>query len=256
MTGQVVTSESVSPSRLWARRLNRGAYRFAKYWLLSFSLLIGLYVGLPFLAPVFMAAGFEFPARIIYGIYSFLCHQLPQRSYFLFGQQFTYSLPEIQAVWQNTTSFGVLRQFIGNPQMGWKVAWSDRMVSMYTSILIFSWIWYALRRRLGKLSWQGLLLFLLPMAVDGLSHMVSDISGIGQGFRDSNAWLASLTNNSLPASFYAGDAWGSFNSIMRILSGIFFGAGVVWFGYPYLAEYFEDFKLNIQEKFARAGLSL
>ena len=256
MTGQVVTSQSVSPSRLWARRLNRWAYRFAKYWLLSFSLLIGLYVGLPFLASVFMTAGLEFPARIIYGIYSFLCHQLPQRSYFLFGQQFTYSLPEIQTAWQNTTNFGVLRQFIGNPQMGWKVAWSDRMVSMYTSILFFSWVWYALRRRLGKLSWQGLLLFLLPMAVDGLSHMVSDISGIGQGFRDSNAWLASLTNNSLPISFYAGDAWGSFNSIMRLLSGVFFGAGVVWFGYPYLAEYFEDFKLNIQEKFARAGLSL
>lgn len=256
MTDQVVTNESVSPSRLWARRLNRWAYRFAKYWLLSFSLLIGLYVGLPFLAPVLMAAGLEFPARIIYGIYSFLCHQLPQRSYFLFGQQFTYSLPEIQAAWQNTTSFGVLRQFIGNPQMGWKVAWSDRMVSMYTSILLFSWVWYALRRQLGKLSWQGLLLFLLPMAVDGLSHMVSDISGIGQGFRDSNAWLASLTNNSLPVNFYAGDAWGSFNSIMRLISGIFFGAGVVWFGYPYLAEYFEDFKHNIQEKFARAGLSL
>ena len=256
MTRQFAASTPVPQSRVWARRLNRWVYKFAKYWILSFSLLIGLYVGLPFLAPVFMAAGLEFPARIIYGIYSFLCHQLPQRSYFLFGQQFTYSLPEIQAAWQDTTSFSILRQFIGNPQMGWKVAWSDRMVSMYTSILFFSWVWYALRKRIGGLSWQGLLVFLLPMAIDGLTHMVSDIAGIGQGFRDTNAWLAALTSNSLPPTFYAGDAWGSFNSIMRLISGVFFGAGLVWFGYRYLNEYFEDFKLKIQQKFARAGIPL
>ncbi len=251
-----VVSAPPSNSRLWARRVSRWGYYFSRYWILSFSVLIGLYVGLPFMAPVFMTLGLEFPARAIYTIYSFLCHQLPQRSYFLFGSQFTYSLAEIQAVWQDTTSFGILRQFIGNPSMGWKVAWSDRMVSMYTSILIFSWIWYPLRRRLRGLGWQGLLILIIPMAVDGFTHMFSDFAGLGQGFRDSNAWLAALTNNSLPATFYAGDAWGSFNSIMRLITGILFGAGVVWFGYPYLDEFFEDIKLKIQEKFQRAGIRL
>lgn len=43
----------------------------------------------------------------------------------------------------------------------------------------------------------------------------SDLAGIGQGFRDSNAWLAALSQQSLPAAFYAGDAWGSFNAWMR-----------------------------------------
>jgi len=38
-----------------------------------------------------------------------------------------------------------------------------------------------------------LILFLLPMAVDGTSHLISDFAGIGQGFRDSNAWLATFT---------------------------------------------------------------
>ncbi len=251
-----VVSAPPSNSRLWARRVSRWGYYFSRYWILSFSVLMGLYVGLPFMAPVFMTLGLEFPARAIYTIYSFLCHQLPQRSYFLFGSQFTYSLAEIQAVWQDTTSFGILRQFIGNPSMGWKVAWSDRMVSMYTSILIFSWIWYPLRRRLRGLGWQGLLILIIPMAVDGFTHMFSDFAGLGQGFRDSNAWLAALTNNSLPATFYAGDAWGSFNSIMRLITGILFGAGVVWFGYPYLDEFFEDIKLKIQEKFQRAGIRL
>ena len=251
-----VVSAPPSNSRLWARRASRLGYYFSRYWILSFSVLIGLYVGLPFMAPVFMALRLEFPARAIYTIYSFLCHQLPQRSYFLFGPQFTYSLADIQAAWQDTTNFGILRQFIGNPAMGWKVAWSDRMVSMYTSILIFSWIWYPLRRWLRGLSWQGLLILIFPMAVDGFTHMFSDFAGLGQGFRDSNAWLAALTNNSLPATFYAGDAWGSFNSIMRLITGILFGAGVVWFGYPYLDEFFEDIKLKIQEKFQRAGVRL
>ncbi|MHB1449070.1 MAG: DUF2085 domain-containing protein [Bellilinea sp.] len=255
MTGQTAAIP-ITKSRLWARRVSRWGYKFSRYWILSLSVLIGLYVGLPFLAPVFMALGLEFPARIIYIIYSFLCHQLPQRSYFLFGQQFTYSLADIQAVWQNTTNFRILRQFIGTPEMGWKVAWSDRMVSMYTGILLFSWIWYPLRRRIRGLSWQGLLIFLLPMAVDGFTHMLSDLAGIGQGFRDTNAWLAALTNNSFPATFYAGDMWGSFNSIMRLVTGLLFGAGVVWFGFPYLNEYFEDFKLKIQEKFQRAGIPL
>ncbi|MHB8818688.1 MAG: hypothetical protein ACYC7M_06470, partial [Bellilinea sp.] len=61
MTWQFAASTPVPQSRVWARRFNRWVYKFAKYWILCFSLLIGLYVGLPFLAPVFMAAGLEFP---------------------------------------------------------------------------------------------------------------------------------------------------------------------------------------------------
>jgi len=131
-----------------------------------------------------------------------------------------------------------LRQFIGNPEMGWKVAWSDRMVSMFTSLWLFGLLWWPLRRRLRPLPWWGLVLFLLPMALDGSSHFVSDLSGIGQGFRDSNAWLVALTRGALPPDFYAGDAWGSFNSLMRLLTGILFGLGVAWFGLPYLDQAF------------------
>jgi hypothetical protein len=67
---------------------------------------------------------------------------------------------------------------------------------------------------------------------------VSDLAGIGQGFRDSNAWLAAITNQAFAPSFYAGDALGSFNAWMRLLTGILFGLGVVWFGFPYLDEAF------------------
>ncbi len=203
-------------------------------WIIPLSLALGIYIGFPFLAPVFMHLGMTGEARVIYVIYSWLCHQLPERSYFLFGSKLTYSLSEIQSAWKSTTNPAILRQFIGSYQMGWKVAWSDRMISLYGGVFIFGLVWWPFRRRIKPLPWWALLLFLLPMAIDGSSHFVSDLAGIGQGFRANNLWLASITRSSLPAGFYSGDAWGSFNSLMRLITGILFGMGVVWFGYPYL----------------------
>ncbi len=209
-----------------------------RYWIIPLSILLGLYAGTPFLAPVFMHIGWTSAAKVIYFIYSWLCHQLPERSFFLFGSRFTYSLAEVQNAWQNTISPVILRQFIGNPELGWKVAWSDRMVSMVTSLWFFGLVWWMVRRRVKPLPWWGLVLFLLPMAVDGTSHFFSDLAGIGRGFRDVNIWLAVLTRHSFQASFYAGDAWGSFNSLIRLLTGILFGVGIVWYTYPYMDKIF------------------
>jgi uncharacterized membrane protein len=207
---------------------------------LLFALGYGAFVLLPFLAPALMQIGWQNPANAIYFVYSFLCHQLPERSYFLFGPKLMVSLPEIQAAWQNTLNPLVLREFIGNPQMGWKVAWSDRMVSLYASIWVFGLLWYPLRHRIKPLIWWGLVLLVLPLAIDGTTHLISDLAGFGQGFRDSNAWLVLMTQNRFPVSFYAGDAWGSFNAWLRLLTGVIFGLGVVWFGFPYIDQAFSD----------------
>ena len=208
--------------------------------LVLFTLVWGIFVSLPFLAPMFMHWGWSEAGHLIYRIYSFTCHQLPQRSFFLFGPKTMYPLADIQAAFQATNNPAILRQFIGNPELGWKVGWSDRMFSMYTFILPATWIWVAFRKKLGYLSIWGLLFFLAPMILDGTTHLISDIAGFGQGFRDSNIWLASITNNSLPASFYAGDALGSFNSWMRLLSGAFFAIGIVWFALSYIYEVVEN----------------
>jgi hypothetical protein len=72
--------------------------------------------------------------------------------------------------------------------------------------------------------------------LDGGTHAVSDFAGIGQGFRDTNAWLAVLTNNVLPATFYVGDALGSFNSIMRFITGLLAGLGIAWLTFPYIFQ--------------------
>ncbi len=205
-------------------------------WLVIFFAVYGIWVWLPWLAPIFMHIGWEQAGRVVYFIYSFFCHQLPERSFFFFGQKTMYSLKEIQAAWQNTINPLILRQFIGNGNMGWKLAWSDRMVSFYTSVWIFALAWYPFRRRIKPLSWWGFALLLAPITVDGGTHFLSDLAGLGQGFRVTNQWLAVLTNNAFPAWFYYGDALGSFNSWMRLITGPLAGLGIVWFAFPTLFQ--------------------
>ena len=216
--------------------LNRAAYTFSRRWFIGILLLTGVWVSLPWFAPVFMWLGWEKPAEAIYFLYSIQCHQLPQRSFFLFGQSMTYPLDQIQTVWRNTFDPALLRKFIGNTNMGFKVAWSDRMVSAYSSIPLAALLWWSQRKRIRPLSFLGFVLLALPMAIDGGTHVLSDLTGIGQGFRFTNDWLAGLTNFSLSTTFYVGDALGSFNSWMRLITGVLFGFGVVWFSFPYIAE--------------------
>lgn len=217
-----------------------------RHWIIVFAVLLGLYVGLPFLAPVFMQLGWTGGGKAIYTLYSTQCHQLPQRSFFLFGDKSMYSLTEVQNAWNNTLNPLILRQFVGNPEMGWKVAWSDRMVSMYSSILVFGLLWWPFRQRIKPLPWWGFILLTMPMAIDGITHLIGDFAGLGQGFRDSNAWLAALTKNALPTNFYAGDALGSINSWMRLVTGVLFGLAIVWFGFPYINDWLEDIAYPIE----------
>lgn len=208
----------------------------AQHWFQVFLAIYGFWVFLPFVAPVFMSLGWTVPGKVIYLIYSFFCHQLPERSFFFFGPKAMYSLSEIQAAWQDTANPMILRQFVGNETMGWKVAWSDRMISFYGGVWLFALLWYPLRRRARALPWWGFVLLLLPIIVDGTTHAISDLAGIGQGFRDNNIWLAVLTNNALPASFYLGDAIGSFNSWARLISGLWAGFAIVWLLFPYIFQ--------------------
>ena len=225
-----------SNKRSLAIILNRFVYRVSRHWVFFFSFLLLLFVGLPWLAPLFMKWGMTHAANAIYLLYSLQCHQMPQRSFFLFGGHPMYTLPEIQSAWMNTNNPLELRRFVGNPTMGWKVAWSDRMVYMYGSILLFTAVFFLpLRKRLKSPTLPVFLLLLLPMALDGGSHFISDlVGGIGGGFRYANDWLAGLTGNAFPATFYIGDALGSFNSWMRLISGLCFGLAVVWFLYPHI----------------------
>ncbi len=252
-----------------ALTVDRFAFDLAQHWLLYVNVLLGIFVLAPFAAPALMAIGATAPADAIYFFYGFLCHQLPQRSLFLFGHKASYSLAEISRAWQYD-NFLTLRAFIGNEAMGWKVAWSDRMVSMYGSLwiggLLFAWLRLrhperkpALTRSVSEgrgalLSPPVVWLFvgILPMGLDGFSHMINDIvAGLsGTGFRDTNAWLQFLTGNIFPAKFYAGDALGSFNNLARLVTGALFGLTTVLFLYPFVETAMRD-----MERQARARLA-
>jgi uncharacterized membrane protein len=243
MSHVVNTSSTITRSPSQTQRLilmKRIVLGFARHWLLFVNLLIAIWVILPWLAPVFMHLGWNSLGKAVYLFYSFQCHQMPQRSFFLFGDKAMYSLAEIQAAGGNITNPFLMRQFIGNPEMGWKVAWSDRMVSMYTSILFGGLLYGLVRKQLKPLSFWMFALLLLPMGLDGGTHMISDLNGMGQGFRDTNFWLQILTNNTFSTAFYQGDALGSFNSWARLISGLLFGIALVAFAFPYINDSFAD----------------
>ena len=220
------------------------ANALVRHWLLLVNLSLGLFVLGAVAAPALMALGLDLPGRLLYILYGFTCHQLPQRSYFLFGPALvqTYS-------WEQLLTAGMdpawPRQFLGTAEMGYKVGVAHRNTAIYCSLLLGGLL-FAVSSRLGKRErWQfsrrkhlvPWLLALLLMAVDGGSHLVSEVSG--WDFRVDNGWLRLLAGGALPSHFYMGDGVGSFNWLMRTLTGALVGLTTIWFLLPILQKGFE-----------------
>jgi uncharacterized membrane protein len=143
-----------------------------------------------------------------------------------------------------------LRGFVGDAKVGFKLGMAQRNTAIYTTIFLAGLAYPWLRKRLPRLSWPLFLLLILPMALDGCSHVVSEITGLG--FRETNAWLASLTGSVCPETFYIGTTAGSFNWLMRTLTGAQFAVACVWFAYPYLERGFADVGHQAESKLGRA----
>jgi len=225
-------------SEVPAVTVKRQASWFEQHWLLAFNLFWGIFSLGPWTAPIFMKLGWNGAGRVVYFIYNFFCHQLPERSWFLFGPKFSYTQAEIGQVWDISNEL-VRRQFIGTPVMGWKVAWSDRMVGMYTTIFLLGLVYALLRERgifVRGIPWWGFFLFITPLAIDGTTHLIND--ALRLSFRDTNQWAVALTGGIFPPQFYAGDLFGSLNSVLRLVTGFLFGWGVVWFMWPMMEEEF------------------
>ena len=193
---------------------DKAIFKLAKHWLALANLFWGLYVGLPILAPVLMDAGLTTPANIIYILYRPLCHQRPTRSYFIGGPQVYYSPEELAA---GGVDVGPFSRDIGNETLGWKVAFCERDVAIYSSIFVAGLVYGLIRRWLGKwrMRFRYFLIFLVPMGIDGTLQLF--------GFYEST-WL------------------------MRTLTGVFFGVGAVVFAYPYAEEGFADVRKSINDK--------
>jgi uncharacterized membrane protein len=194
--------------------VDKAIFKLAKHWLALANLFWGLYVGLPFLAPVLMDAGWTVPAKVIYTIYRPACHQRPERSYFLGGPAAVYSVEELEAAGVDTNPFV---RAIGNEQVGWKVAFCERDVAIYGSIFLTGLGYALVRNRLRKrrMRLRHLALFLVPMAIDGVLQLF--------GLYEST--------------------W-----IMRTITGVAVGIGAVLFAYPYIDEGFADVRRTINSK--------
>lgn len=176
----------------------------ARHWLLLINVAVAVYLFLPLTAPVLVQAGYERPAQAVYSLYSFACHQLPERSYFLFGDEPFYSLSALES---NGLAAGLnlfeRRAFVGDPATGYKTALCQRDIAIYGSVLLCGLLFGLVRRRLQPPSLKVYLLFLIPIALDGLTQLF--------GLRSSNWWL-------------------------RTFTGAVFGGASVWLAYPYLQE--------------------
>lgn len=225
--------------------MDRILYTLARRWLLFLNLAIAVYVGLPMLAPVLMQAGLTGPATFLYRVYSPMCHQLASRSFFLFGEQPAYpraiagsslrpieefmpGIPEFveastdPAEW--STFLWPARRFVGNEQMGYKMALCQRDISIYVAMLAGGLLYGLLRRR-GPLRpmpfWLFLLIGIGPIALDGFSQLFSQFFVGGQF--EALARLFPLRESS---------------PLLRSLTGAIFGLSIVWLVYPRLDEQF------------------
>lgn len=220
---------------------DRFSFWMANHWLVLVMLLMGLYLGLPFLAPVLMKAGAPAPAGVIYMAYSPLCHQLGFRSFFLFGEQPYYPRAaagmEGIATFEQATGINELdlltsRSFSGNEKVGYKIAICQRDVAIYGGILIFGLIFGLTRRRIPPLHWiLWLIIAITPMGLDGFSQLLSQLN-------------IPLLSTLLP--------FRESTPFLRVLTGFLFGFGTAWFGLPYVEESMRETNELLIRKFSVA----
>ena len=238
------------PSRTIIIWLQKSILTLSRHWFLVANLLSGTVLALALAAPALMALGQPSAAQIVYGWLAPHDHQLPQRSYFLFGRSgwlHSYSLEQVLAWGADPAN---LRAFVGNPEIGFKLGLNHRMVAIFGAIFLggLSWGLAGGRPRLGP---GGFLLLALPLLLDGFSHMLSENSGIG--FRATNTWAVSLTGGALPGWFYQGTTIGSLNWLLRTVTGLLFGLGLVWFLFTYMSYRFGLMRVQLEAKLHKIG---
>jgi uncharacterized membrane protein len=190
-----------SGTDLWAQRITRVLTRFmcwfSQHWVLFANTALALYLALPFLAPVLAHAGHDWWARAVYLVFRPLCHQIPERSFYLFGRQLVYSYAELSELLGGV----VPQRHIGNDDLGYKVAVCQRDVAIYGFALLSGLLFAPLRQRVKTLPLKRFGLMIVPMAIDGIGQLL--------GLWESSWWS-------------------------RVLTGGLFGLACVWLAFPYL----------------------
>jgi uncharacterized membrane protein len=164
----------------------------ARHWLVGVNAAVALFIGGALAAPLLAALGLAPAADALYAAYHLTCHQWAFRSFFVFGTQVVYAPQQLLAL--GLDPFG----FVGQPGLGWKIAFCERDLAIYTSVLIAG-LMYARNRALTAASAKVYAVLILPMAIDGFSQLF--------GWREST-WE------------------------LRTVTGALFGVASVWLLYP------------------------
>ncbi len=175
--------------------LDRVARFLGRNWLKFMAVGLGIFSILPWLAPIFAALGWWGVADPIYTVYAIQCHQLPEREAHIFGY-------EVCQCW--------------------------RCNALYGGMFIFSLVFMGTRNKdLALFKWMKkplpawvFILFLVPMAIDGFTHMFG---------------LREPSDPGVPAvfgSFLIGSQMFSLNWILRIVTGLLAAVASIWFSLP------------------------
>lgn len=162
-----VGERRLAVSRLVVQVFDPVLTRLSQHWLGVANGTVGLILVGAFAAPILLAAGFEGPANMLYALYAGICHQWAFRSFFLLGPQATYGRAEFEA--QAADAF----HFFGNEAFGWKMAFCERDLAIFASVLLFGML-YAHRwreRGLQPASYAAYAFMILPMALDGFTQL-------------------------------------------------------------------------------------
>ncbi|RIK45186.1 MAG: hypothetical protein DCC58_07235 [Chloroflexi bacterium] len=73
-----------------ALAVDHGVLTFSRYWAPMLAAVVAPIVALPALAPILEASGRHRTADVIYFVYGFVCHQRPERSLHIHGEQMAF----------------------------------------------------------------------------------------------------------------------------------------------------------------------
>jgi uncharacterized membrane protein len=119
------------------------------------------------------------------------------------------------------------RRFLGNDNVGYKVALCQRDIAMYGGILLFGLIFSLSRRRITSIPWYlWLLLGVVPIGFDGASQ------------------LPSLMGLNLPGWLPIRES----SPLLRSLTGAMFGIMTAWYIYPLIEAAMRETRAMLARK--------
>lgn len=250
----------------WQRTLVIGidkiVYNLSRRWLTVFNIIVAIYVALPIAAPMLMQAGATGPARVLYTIYSPMCHQMASRSFFLFGEQIAYpreiagtnlapiesfmgDIPEFAGVSTDPADWPEFllpaRRFLGNRHVGYKTALCERDMAIYSFVLLGGLLYGLLRNRF-KIKplplWAFILIGMGPIGLDGFSQLFSQYG------------LALEPLSFLTTIFPLRES----SPFLRTFTGALFGFMLAWLTFPSIAAGMKGTERDLGAKLRRIGV--